>query len=181
MVSFNAKRHCNAKSHPGLSPLCANGHVCQVNSAALPSFSLPPSRPPALTHSPIFLFTSTQGPRGAAAVARDPLPPSLPPSLPTPLSPSPRYRRRQCAPLVCSAAFESVPAVESVRWSARVRALHILAGRIPMFASQLEGVSPRMIPHVKMKVTKYSRTWTALRDGVVRFTRLAADPCVSPV
>ena len=83
--SFNVKRHCSSKSlfpEPGSS--CANGHVCQVNSAALPSVSLPPS----LSQLPLFCLPSPKGRHAATtALLSRVSPPSLPLSSPT------RYRR----------------------------------------------------------------------------------------
>ena len=66
-------------SFPGPSPpgsLCANVHVCQVNSAALPSFSLPHSS------LPLFCLPPPEAHRRAAAAAAAAALLSLPPSLP---------------------------------------------------------------------------------------------------
>ena len=84
-----------SRSPRSLSPwpgsLCANGHVCQVNSLCRTAVTPSPS-PRSLSHFSVYLLS-----RGGRATARTrppaiALPPSLSPSIP------PRYRRR-CAPL----------------------------------------------------------------------------------
>ena len=79
--SFNAKRQSNTESLslfpvPPLpaGSLCANVHVCQVNSAALPSFSLPHSS------LPLFCLPPPEAHRRAAAAAATAALLSLPPS-----------------------------------------------------------------------------------------------------